>query len=159
METEVIIETLKKCEFFNHLAEDELLSIAKMGKMEAFNPGDELFHQGNVGAKLYILSEGQISLYREMHLGEHRKGIVSVYDARERPFRRLLGGWSALIGERHVQMCTAKCNSPSKVVSLHTEDLRIFIEKNLEIRVKILEKLVLLLRDRLESSYAAMETL
>jgi len=159
MEIETIIETLKKCEFFNHLTEDELHSIAKMGKIETYNTGDELFQQGNLGVNLYILSEGHISLYRQMKLGESRKGIASVYDARERPFRRLLGGWSALIGERHIQMCTARCNSPSKVVSIPTEDLRLFFEKDFEIRVKILEKLVLLLRDRLESSYSTMETL
>ena len=82
-----------------------------------------------------------------------------VYDAREKPFRRLLGSWSGLIGERHVQMCTARCESPSKVISMSTEDLRKFLGKDIELRVKILEKLILLLRDRLESSYSAMQTL
>ena len=159
MEKEAIIETLKKCELFNHLAENEMHSIAKMGKIEAYETGDELFQQGNVGAKLYILSEGRISLYRKMSLGKSRRGIATVYEARERPYRRLLGGWSALIGERHVQMCTARCDSASRVFSIPTEDLRKFFEKDLEIRVKILERLVLLLRDRLESSYSAMETL
>ncbi len=159
MQPEAIIETLKKCELFNHLSEDELHSIAKMGSIEVYKTGDELFQQGNVGTKLYILSEGHISLYRKMPLGISRKGTVPVYDARERPYRRLLGGWAALIGERHVQMCTARCNSPSKVISIPTEDLRMYFEKDLQIRVKVLEKLVLLLRDRLESSYSAIETL
>jgi CRP-like cAMP-binding protein len=159
MEIDTIIETLKKCELFNHLAEDELHSIAKMGKIEAYNTGDELFQQGHAGNKLYILSEGHISLYRKMHLGKGREGIATVYEAKKRPYRRLLGGWSALIGEPHVQMCTARCNSPSKVISIPTEDLRLFLEKDPEIRVRILETLVLLLRDRLESSYSALETL
>ena len=159
METNTIIETIRKCELLNHLAEDELHAIAEMGKIEAYDTGDELFQQGNVGVKLYILSEGHISLYRKVNLGKNRKGVALVYEARERPYRRLLGGWSALVGERHIHMCTARCNSPSKVISIPTEDLRVFFEKDLEIRVKILEKLVLLLRDRLESSYGAMETL
>ena len=159
METETIVGTLKKCELFNHLNEDELRSIAEMGNIESYNSGDELFRQGDVGEKLYVLSKGHISLYRKIRVGKDREGITSVYDARERPYRRLLGGWSALIGERHVQMCTARCNSPSKVISIRTEDLRIFFKEDLEIRVKILEKLVLLLRDRLESSYAAIEAL
>ncbi len=159
METESIVQIFKNCDLLNDLNEEELGSIAKMGKIETYNTGDELFHQGEVGVKLYILSKGMISLYREIRLGENRKGIVSVYDARERPYRRLLGGWSALIGERHVHMCTARCNSPSKVVSLPSDDLRKFFEKDLEIRVKILEKLILLLKDRLESSYSARESL
>ncbi len=56
-------------------------------------------------------------------------------------------------------MCTARCDNPSKVISIPTEDLRIFLQKDLEVRVKVLENLVLLLRDRLESSYSAIETL
>lgn len=159
MELETIVEILKKCELFNHLADDELQSIAKMGKIEAYNTGDEIFQQGNVGSKLYILSEGYISLYRKIQLGKNRKGITTVYEAREKPYRRLLGSWCALIGERHVQMCTARCESPSKVISMSTEDLRKFLGKDIELRVKILEKLILLLRDRLESSYSAMQTL
>ena len=159
MEMETITETLKKCELFNHLTEDELHFIAEMGKIEEYNAGDELFQQGDVGVKLYILSEGHISLYRKMHMDKNHEGIAQVYDARERPYRRLLGGWCALIGKRHILMCTARCNSPSKVISIPTEDLRIFLQRDLNVRVKILEKLVLLLRDRLESSYSAMETL
>jgi CRP/FNR family cyclic AMP-dependent transcriptional regulator len=159
MELGTIVETLKKCELFNHLSEDELYSIAKLGKTMEYSTGDEIFQQGDVGTKLYILSEGHISLYRKIQLGNNRKGIISVYDAREKPCRRLLGGWSALIEEQHVEMCTARCESPCKVISIPTEDLRTFFEKHLEFRVKILEKLVLLLRDRLESSYTAMETL
>lgn len=159
MELEKIIEILKKCEFFNHLTDDELKSIAEMGKIEEYNTGDEIFKQGNVGNKLYILSKGLISLYRNIKLGNNRKGTVTVYEARQRPSRRLLGSWYALIGERHVLMCTARCEKPSKIISIPTKDLRKFLEKDIEIRVKILEKLVFLLKDRLESSYSAMQIL
>ena len=74
MELEKIVETLIKCELFNHLNDDELQSIAKMGNIEEYNAGDEIFKQGNVGTKLYILSKGLISLYRNIQLGNNRKG-------------------------------------------------------------------------------------
>jgi CRP-like cAMP-binding protein len=159
MELEKIAEVLKKCEIFNHLTGDELKAIAGMGEIEEYNPGDEIFKQGNIGTKLYILSEGLVSLYRNIQLGNNRKGIVSVYEAREKPFRRLLGSWCALVGEQHVLMCTAKCERASKIISIPTEELRKYLEKDIEVRVKILETLVLLLKDRLESSYSAMQTL
>ena len=129
MELEKIVETLKKCELFNHLTDNELQSIAEMGKIEEYNPGDEIFKQGNIGTRLYILSEGLISLYRNIQLANDRKGIIAVYEAREKPSRRLLGSWSALIGEQHVLMCTARCEKPSRVISISTEDLRIFLGK------------------------------
>ena len=159
MALEKIVEILKKCELFNHLNDDELQSIAKMGKLEEYNAGDEIFKQGNIGTKLYILSKGLVSLYRNIQLANNRKGNVTVYEAREKSCRRLLGSWCTLVGERHVLMCTARCEKPSKIISISTEDLRKFLEKDIELRVKILEKLVLLLKDRLESSYSAMQTL
>lgn len=159
MELKKIIEVLKKCEIFNHLTDDELKTIARMGKIEEYNTGDEVFKQGDVGNKLYILSKGFISLYRNIKLANNRKGAVTVYQAREKSRRRILGSWCAIIGERHVLMCTARCEKPSKIISLPTEDLRKFLEKDIEVRSKILEKLVLLLKDRLESSYSAMQTL
>ena len=159
MELKKIIEVLKKCELFNHLADDELKPIAKMGKIEEYNTGDEVFKQGDAGNRLYILSKGFISLYRNIQLANNRKGTVTVYQAREKPCRRLLGSWCALIDDRHVLMCTARCEKPSKLISLPTDGLRKFLEKDIKIRAKILEKLVLLLKDRLESSYSAMQTL
>ena len=159
MGLEKIVEVLKKCELFNHLTDDELQSIAEMGSIEEYNPGDEIFTQGNIGNKLYILSEGLVSLYRNIQLGNNRKGVVTVYEAREKPLRRLLGSWCALVGEQHILMCTARCERPSKIISIPTEGLRKFLEKDIEIRVKIFETLVLLLKDRLESSYSAMQTL
>jgi CRP-like cAMP-binding protein len=159
MQTAAIIETLRKCELFSCLAEEELNAIASMGSIEVYDAGDEIFQQGNVGTRLYVLSEGHISLYRKMELGKSQRGTIPVYEARERPRRRLLGGWAGLVGERHVQMCTARCNSPSKVISIPTEDLRTFLQRDPAIRVKFMETLVLLLKDRLESSYSAMETL
>ena len=136
MKIEIIVETLKKCELFNHLTEDELHAIANMGKIEEYNAGDEIFQQGNVGNKLYILSEGHISLYRKMQLANGRKGSTPVYEAREKPYRRLLGGWSAIIGARHVQMCTARCQSPPKVISLPIEDLKTFLVRILRFTKK-----------------------
>ncbi len=159
MESEKIIGVLKKCELFSHFTDDELFSIAGMGNIEEYNTGDEIFKSGNTGTKLYILSEGLISLYRNIRLCNNQRGAVTVYEARETPLRRLLGSWCSLIGEPHVLMCTARCEKPSKVIAIPADELRTFLEKNIEIRVKFFEKLVLLLKDRLESSYSSMQTL
>jgi len=84
---------------------------------------------------------------------------ITVYVLRERPLRRLMGCWCTLIGEEHVQMCTARCDQPSQLFSISCSDLREIMAKNSNMRIKILEKLVLILRERLISSYESMETL
>ena len=159
MRSEEVIQTLKKCGLFGELSDDELSSISDLGRIERFATGDMIYRQGDIVNKLYILSEGQVSLSRSFEIGNDRQADRVVYTLRESPNRRLLGSWSTLVGEQHIQLCSAKCDKPTKVVSFNSADLRELISKNMKIRIKILEKLVVILRERLESSYSSMETL
>ncbi len=159
MSIDKMTEVLRKCEVFSELSDKELSSIAELGEIEKFNAGETIYSQGSIGTKLYILSEGQVYLERTMDIGGKRKANVPVFIQRESLSRRLMGCWSSLIGEQHMQRCTARCYKPTTVVSIPCSKLREIVSKDLELRVKILEKLVLLLRDRIDSSYEAMETL
>ena len=159
METDEVIKTLRKCELFGKLSEKELLSIANLGSIKKYEAGEIIYEQCVLGTKLYVLSKGQASLYRRIDLGNARTADAAVYVLREEAQRRLMGGWCTLLGEQHVQMCTARCDKPSKIVSLDCSDLREIITTHPNMRLMILEKLVLILRDRIESSYGAMEAL
>ena len=159
MESDEVIKTLRKCELFGQLSEKELLSIVNLGSIKEYEAGEIIYEQSILGTKLYVLSKGQVTLYRKIDLGNARVAETAVYVLRENAQRRLLGGWCTLPGEQHVQMCTARCDKPSKIVSLDCSDLREIITNNPNMLLMILEKLVLILRDRLESSYGAMEAL
>jgi len=159
MSIEEITEILRMCELFRKLSDNELGSIAKLGRIEKFEAGEKIYEQGSIGTKLYILSEGRVTLERRIDLGDVRVANIAVFALREQKNRRLMGGWCALVGEQHVQMCSAVCEKPTKVISMRCSDLRKTIIKNSTMRIKILEKLILLLRDRLYSSYEAIETL
>jgi len=159
MDVGEIAEILSKCELFRDLSDKEIRSIAKLGRIEKFKAGETIYEQDTIGTKLYILSEGQVSLERRVDLGGDRKALITVFALRERPSRRLMGCWCTLVGEQHIQMCSAVCGKQTKVVSLRCSDLREAMIKDSTIRIKILEKLVLLLRDRIDSSYGAIEAL
>ncbi len=159
MESTEVIEALKKCGLFGDLSENELATMTALAHLETFKPGDVVYQQGQRGEKIYILAEGQISLHRAFEVGGNRQAEKMVYVLRESPNRRLLGNWSTLVGEPHPQMCTAKCVKPTKLVSFNSAALRELIAKNPQIQIKILEKLVVILRERLESSYSSMDTL
>ena len=77
----------------------------------------------------------------------------------ERESRRVMGSWHTLIGEEHVHMCSAVCKKPTEIVSISCSDLGNAIIRESTVRLKILEQLVLLLRDRILSSYEAFEAL
>jgi hypothetical protein len=159
MRLEEVTRTLKKCGLFSELSYEELSSIADLGSIETFATGDVIYGQGDIVNKLYILSEGQVSLIRNFEIGQDRHADRVVYILRESPNRRVLGGWTTIVGEQYTQMCSAKCDKSTKVVSFNSPELRGLISKNMSIRIKVLEKLVLILRERLESSYGSMETL
>lgn len=159
MNTDEVVAVLRKCGVFAGLSDVELNAIAKLGKIEKFKAGDTIYLQGKLGTKLFVLSEGQVSLERTIDIGGKRKANVPVFIQRESPFRRLMGNWLALVGEEHVQMCTAKCQKPTTVISIASSELNDVISRNAEMKVKILEKLVLLLRDRIATSYESMEAM
>ena len=100
-----------------------------------------------------------LSLYREYKLSDNRKANVAVYILRETGKRRLIGGWCALVGNEHIHMCSAKCDKDSRVIAMNSSEMRELIVNNPDMRIKILEMLVLILRDRLESSYVSFEAI
>jgi CRP-like cAMP-binding protein len=159
MDSDVIEAPLKKCELFTGLSDEELSPIIGLASLEEYKAGDTIYEQGDFGTKLYALSKGQVSLVRRYRLSDDTVATSTVYILRETALRRIMGCWSTLVSEEHIQMCSAKCDKPCKVVSMACSDLRKVFDKNPGIRTKILKKLVIILRDRLESSYAAMETL
>ncbi|MEA1948516.1 MAG: cyclic nucleotide-binding domain-containing protein [Thermodesulfobacteriota bacterium] len=159
MRIEEITEILRMCELFSELSDKELRSIAKLGRIEKFEAGEKIYEQSSIGTKLYILFKGHVTLERRVDLGGVREANVTVFTLRERANRRLMGGWCTLVGKQHVQMCSAVCVKPTQVISMRCSDLRETMIKDSNMRIKILEKLVLLLRDRIYSSYGAIETL
>ena len=159
MSIEKIVATLRTCELFSELNDNEVQSISQLCQVEKFRAGDKIYEQGDLGIKLYILATGRVTLERKFDLAGTRKARINVFSLLEQTNRRLMGSWFTLIGKQHVHMCSAICETPTKLVSMRCSDIRNTMVKDSKIRIKILEKLVLLLRNRIISSYEAMETL
>ena len=154
-----VTEVLRMCDLFCELSDNELRSIANLCQVEEFKAGDKIYEQGSIGSKLYILATGRVTLERKIDLDATRKAKVNVFSLIEQANRRVMGSWYSLIGKQHVHMCSAICDKPTKIVSMRCSELRATLVKDSKIQIKILEKLVLLLRDRIISSYEAIETL
>ena len=159
MGIEKITDVLRMCDLFCELSDNELRSIANLCQVEEFKAGHKIYEQGSIGAKLYILATGRVTLERKIDLDATRKAKVNVFSLIEQANRRVMGSWYSLIGKQHVHICSAICEKPTRMVSMQCSDLRDTMVKDSNIRIKILEKLVLLLRDRIISSYEAIETL
>jgi len=159
MSLEEITGILRKCELFCELSDNELRSIANLCQIEEFEAGSKIYEQDSIGTKLYILARGRATLERKIDLYGTRTAKVNVFSLMEQANRRVMGSWYTLIGKQHIHMCSAICDKPTKIVSIRCSELRDTMVKDSTIRIKILEKLILLIRDRIVSSYEAIETL
>ena len=144
---------LKSCKFFKGLKEDHIRAIANMCRVQEYAAGDHIFHQGDVGDRIYVVAEGHVHLERSVNLGS-RQGSAVIGLIRK---GRVFGCWSTLLDEKHTLMSSAICQKPTKVIIIKGLDLRQMMHDNHEVGFRILESLCFLLRDRLKGVFQAME--
>ncbi len=144
---------LQKCELFRGLNKEEVENIAGLGRLETYQAGENILSQGDFGENLYIIAEGTVVLERAIDLGTRRGSAVIGLLGKG----RALGCWSALIGEPHTLMSTAKCRKPTKAVVIKGLALREMMLADLDLGFKVLERLCFILRDRIHSAFGAME--
>jgi CRP-like cAMP-binding protein len=150
-----IVDVLENCELFRGLNRDEIKKIASLGHVEMYEGGENILTQGDFGDKLYIIAEGHVFLERSIDLGTRKGNVVISLLGRG----RALGCWSALLGEAHTLLSSAKCRRPTKVVVIEGLALREMMLGNLEFGFKVLQRLCFILRDRIQGAYGAMENI
>lgn len=153
MERSQIIQTLSGSEFFLGFGEQDIDEIADICEARTVDTGACLFQQGDLGEDLFIVAEGKVHLERAMNMGE-RKGKVTI-DVLGKG--RVLGCWSTLLEKPHVLMSTAVCQRPSLVLAMKGVRLRALMTRNRELGFNVLERLCLLLRDRIQAAYGALD--
>jgi CRP-like cAMP-binding protein len=153
MDKVAIEKALGECTFFNGLQPDDISKVASLCRVKAYNIGDFVFRQGEPGDSLFIIVEGQVYLERAADLGA-RKGTV-VIDILGKG--RFLGSWSTILGEPHILMSSACCQTPAVIVTFEGSQLRELMQANGEFGFNILERLCFLLRERIQAAYGALE--
>jgi CRP-like cAMP-binding protein len=153
MQHEEILHVLHNSKFFRNLADDHLQKVAPLCEEVSLEAGEWVFTQGDYGEHLFIIVEGYIHLERAMTVGE-REGHV-IIDTLGRG--RTLGCWSALLGEAHTLMSGAVCEKPSLLLKIKGNDLRRMMTADIEFGFEVMQRLCLLLRDRIQAAYGAMD--
>jgi CRP-like cAMP-binding protein len=153
MEHLEIQKALEGSELFRGIEESHIRKIAALCSMDVYSQGQCVFRQGDLGDRICIIAEGQVFLERAVDLGT-RKGSVLISTLGR---GRVFGCWSTLLNEAHTLMSSASCRKPAKIVSLKGATLRAMMESNTLLGFHIMERLCHLLRDRMQSTYGAME--
>jgi CRP-like cAMP-binding protein len=153
MNTPDIGTVLKESKFFKDFDDSIIQKIAALGEIRKLQTGEHVFRQGDFGEHIYIVVDGHVSLERQTNLG-HRRGSIMIDMLGK---GRFLGCWSTLLDEPHVLMASAYCQKPTQVVSIRGSDLRKIMVQEPELGFGVMERLCLLLRDRIQAAYGAFE--
>ncbi|MFC1535151.1 cyclic nucleotide-binding domain-containing protein [Thermodesulfobacteriota bacterium] len=153
MDISEIQHTLENCELFKGLEKINIEKIANLCQVETYRAGEYVFHQGEFGERIYIIAEGHVFLERTIDLGS-RKGnaVIGVFGK-----GKAFGCWSTILDEPHNLMSSAICKKGTKMVVLSGGGLRNVMLTNSELGLRVLEKICLLLRDRVQGVLGAME--
>jgi CRP/FNR family transcriptional regulator, cyclic AMP receptor protein len=148
-----IQRAFEACDFFKGLEKSQLLEIANLGRLQAYETGQYIYRQGELGEWIYIIAEGAVFLERALDLGPRKGSVVVAMLGRG----KVLGCWSSLLGKTHEYMCSASCQKRTKAIAVRGAELRAMMESNASIGFHVLENLCLTLRERIQGVYGAME--
>jgi CRP-like cAMP-binding protein len=144
---------LETSELFRALDPADIREITSLCAVESYEPGQSIYRQGDFGSRIYVVEEGQVVLERSLDLGT-RKGTVTIGMLGK---GAVFGCWSTLLDEPHSFMSSAHCRKQTRLVSLKGADLRAMMLRNRTLGFKVLERLCLVLRERIQAVYGAME--
>jgi CRP/FNR family cyclic AMP-dependent transcriptional regulator len=153
MNSSEIREALEGCEFFKGLEKSHIKKIAGLSRAEDYEPGQYIYHQGELGDRIYVIAEGHVYLERAMDLGARKGSVVIGILGKGKVF----GCWSTLLGKPHSYMSSAACQKRTRAIVLKGSDLRAMMLSDTSMGFNILENLCLMLRERIQGVYGAME--
>ena len=153
MDHEQVRVALAQCEFFQGLTPQDIERVVALCEVKRLEAGEFVFEQGDFGEDLFVIVDGQLFLDHHFNLGDRQANVTIASLGRG----RVLGCWSTMLDEAHILMCSAVCAKPSLVVRLSGSQLRRLMVENKEFGFIMLQRLALLLRDRVRLAYGALE--
>jgi len=136
-------ELLRHVAIFKGLDDDELAAVAELCKEEKFVSGEYIFHEGESGNRLYLITEGEVRISRDVPgSGEEALAILKP---------------GALFGEmavfdRSERSTHAISNGGTTAFTISRPDFEMLMDFNRELAYKVLWAVVRLLSTRLRQT-------
>lgn len=135
-------ELLRNFPHFSGLPYECLKEIAMISKERAFDPGDDLFYEGNLATHLCLILSGEVSIvYR---LGDDREVVADSL------IKGDAFGWSAIL-EPHKLTASCRGAKGGKYIAIEAEALRRICDENYACGYHIVREVSKTLRDRLSA--------
>ena len=145
------IEALKKANLFESLSDDQLKAIAQLGREKTFEPGEEIFKQGQRAKNLYVLLDGVVTLRIKAEeeidlMAETLKEAGNVF------------GTASLMSP-YIHNVTARCIKSTKALAMDSGEFQEIIRQDPFIGFEVMTKLAQLYFNRLNTTRAAITNL
>jgi CRP/FNR family cyclic AMP-dependent transcriptional regulator len=144
-------EALKKASIFDSLSDDQLKAIAQLGQEKSFEPGEEIFKQGQKAKTLYVLLDGVVTLRIKAEeeidlMAETLKEMGSVF------------GTASLMSP-YVCNVTARCVKTTKALAVDAAEFQKIIRQDTGMGFEVMTKLAQLYFNRLNTTRTAITNL
>lgn len=128
--TQKASEALKTVPFFAHLQEDEILELANRLVMRRFAQGQVIFHHGDPGGLLYIITQGKVKISHSTPDGQ--EALLAILGAGD------FFGELALL-DNSPRSATAEALASTETLTLHREDFRRYLISNPDFAMHVLQ--------------------
>ena len=133
-------ELIKQSAIFADLDDDELNHVAEICKTQEFKFGQSIFKEGDKGNRLYIISEGEVRISRQVPgSGEEALAVLK---------KGACFGEMAVL-DRSERSTDAIANTDCTLLTITRSDFELLLDFNRELGYKVLWSVVRLLCERL----------
>jgi CRP-like cAMP-binding protein len=130
--TQDAAQALKQVPFFNNLSAEHADSLAQQMVMRRFNTDQIVFHHGDPGGLLYIISKGKVKITHSTPDGQ--EAMLAIVGAGD------FFGELALLDDSP-RSATAEAIEPTETLTLHRDDFMRYIKANPDFALQVLQTL------------------
>ena len=132
LRSRVASQLLVEAHFFRYLTKDQLGGVARLMDIATFSSGEHVFHEGDPGTALYVLSQGRVEVYRRRtaagepmeYSSGSRPAPLAVYTAgSHNPWFGELALW-----KNRPRAASAVCTELTRVLILRSADFSAFLD-------------------------------
>lgn len=134
---ETASHALRQVPFFSKMQPDEAVDLAQKLVMRRFNHGQVIFHHGDPGGLLYIISKGKVKISHST--AEGQEALLAILGAGD------FFGELALLDDSP-RSATAEAIEPTETLTLHRDDFLRYLSHNPGFSKHVLQTLAQIIR-------------
>jgi len=137
---------LADSDIFEGLADEWLIKVGELSRLEDFEEKSYLFVEGGQPRDMYIIQNGRVN----MDVSLSPTPAVGYQVTVDTLGKGQTCGWSSVLGS-HVYTMTAMCTEPVKVIAINGSQLRHFLDENPEVGYKVMKNMAHVVVGRLRN--------